>query len=44
MNTLKKFKTTTLANEVASYLRRQFLLSDEYPRGRLSARTNLPVL
>ncbi len=33
MSTLRKFKTTTLANEVASYLRREFLLSDSYPPG-----------
>lgn len=28
-----RLKTTTLANEVASYLRRQFLVSDAYPPG-----------
>jgi len=30
---MKKFKATTLAEEVASYLRREFILSDSYPPG-----------
>jgi DNA-binding GntR family transcriptional regulator len=33
MSAMKKFKTTTLADEVASYLRREFILSDSYPPG-----------
>ncbi len=33
MSIMKKFKTTTLADEVASYLRREFIISDSYPPG-----------